>query len=149
MYPKEDTLKKDVQNMTPNEILMIDVDWMPKPWWLDWVETRKSILEGLGYQLTKTIRKPSQSGKGLHVWLYIETHKPLTDMEKVKLQYLLGDCIVRSSINYRRVRRGIKVFWNKLFSIKHKLQPLPKRCQKCRIRLAVAELEEKDEKWSG
>lgn len=133
--------------MKQNEqILMLDVDWMPKPWWRTWLQTREAILNSLGYKLLRAIRKPSPGGRGLHVWFYVEGPE-MDDMKKVKLQYLVGDCIVRSKINYRRVRRGIRGFWNKLFYIKHHFIPLPRRCRKCRIRLGVAELETKDEVW--
>lgn len=127
-------------------ILMIDVDWMPKSWWASWVETREALLNKLGYTLNGVIRKPSPSGKGIHVWLYVEG-PVLTDMQKLRLQYLSGDCIVRCKINHKRVLRGIRGFWNKLFYFKHRIRQLPKRCQKCRIGRAIQELETKDERW--
>jgi len=129
-------------------ILMTDLDFMPKPWLDFYKDTRRLMVEGLGYKLNRIITKPSPQGKGLHAWIYIETPQPLTEIELLKLQYMVGgDCHTRSRINYRRVRRGLQGFWNKLFSIKWKKKPLPKRCQKCRIRRAVWELALKDEIW--
>jgi hypothetical protein len=128
-------------------ILLTDLDFMPKPWLDFYKETRRLMVEGLGYKLKRIITKPSPQGKGLHAWIYIEG-PPLTEMELLKFQYIIGaDCHTRSRINYRRVRRGLKGFWNKLFTVKHKIKQLPKRCQKCRIRKAVWELAEKDEIW--
>ncbi|MEM2293383.1 MAG: hypothetical protein QXX41_08920 [Nitrososphaerota archaeon] len=130
------------------DVLMLDIDFMPKPWYDKWLETREVMLNHLGYKLTKAIKHPSPSGKGLHVWLHIKG-PPLTDMEKVKLQFFMGDDPVRSKINYRRVRRGIKSWWNKLFSVKHVRAKPSKRCMNCRILRAVKELEGEEEIWSG
>jgi len=128
-------------------VLMIDIDWMPKPWLKFYEKTRRLLLEALGYEVTKFIAHPSPGGRGIHVWIHIKG-KPLTEMELLKFQYIVGgDDPIRSKINYRRVRRGIKGFWNKLFSIKHRLKSLPKRCRKCRIRRAVMEWESKEEIW--
>ena len=130
-------------------VLMIDIDWMPKPWIKFYEKTRRLLLEALGYKVTKFIVHPSSSGKGIHVWIHIRG-KPLTDMELLKFQYIVGgDDPVRSKINYRRVRRGIRGFWNKLFSRKHVLKNLPQRCRKCRIRRFIMELEGDEEIWKS
>jgi len=51
-------------------------------------------------------------------------------------------------INHRRVWRGIRGFWNKLFEIKYAVKPRPKRCQRCKIIQVLEELADKDgEYW--
>jgi hypothetical protein len=129
------------------DVLLLDVDWLPKRWWNEWVETRKAILEKSGLKLNKVIRHPSSSRRGIHVWLHVESEQPLTDWDKVKLQFFLGDCPIRSMINHRRVWRGIRGFWNKLFAVKHAIKPRPKRCQKCKIIQALEELANRDDEY--
>jgi hypothetical protein len=138
-----------VQKLKQNKetALLIDIDWLPKSYVDFYIKTRKMLLEGLGYKLNKVIIKPSSSKRGIHVWLHIYG-KPLTDQEKVKYQYLVGaDCHIRSMINHRRVWRGIRGWWNKLFDIKHTIKPRPKRCQKCKIIQTLEELADRDDEY--
>jgi len=138
-------MKKDEK---VEDVLLIDIDWLPKSYVDFYIKTRKMLLEALGYELRDVIIKPSSSRRGVHVWLHIYG-KPLTDQEKVKFQYLIGnDCHIRSMINHRRVWRGIRGFWNKLFEIKYAVKPRPKRCQRCKIIQVLEELADKDgEYW--
>jgi len=129
------------------QILMTDIDWLPARWWNFYVETRRILLEGLGYKLNKVIKHPGPSGRGIHVWLHIEG-PALTDYELNKFQYIVGmDDPIRAKINHHRVWRGIRGFWSKLFSKKHRVRELPKRCQQCRYARFIKELATKDEIW--
>jgi hypothetical protein len=127
---------------------MVDIDWMPKRWWSFYCETRRVLLESLGYKLVRINKHPGPSGRGLHVWLHI-SGPHLTDYEKNKFQYLIGnDDPIRAKLNHHRTWRGLAGFWNKLFSKKHRIQEnMPKRCRQCRVRRAVHELATRDEIW--
>jgi len=78
-------MKKDEK---VEDVLLIDIDWLPKSYVDFYIKTRKMLLEALGYELRDVIIKPSSSRRGVHVWLHIYG-KPLTDQEKVKFQYLI------------------------------------------------------------
>jgi hypothetical protein len=130
-------------------VLIMDIDYLPRKWLPFYEETRRLLLEALGYKVTRFIVKPSNSKRGIHVWIHLEG-KPLTEMELLKFQYIVGmDDPVRTKINYRRVWRGIRNFWNKCFNHKHKIKELPKHCLECRLRRYVAELEGEDEVWAN
>jgi len=92
-------------------ILKIDMDIKPPERWLNaWIETRKVLLDHLGftwisYDIFKTTR-------GTHIYIYIKEHLP--DAEINRLQFLLGDDYTRVKINMWRIEHKIP-FWNKLF----------------------------------
>jgi len=139
--------KRRGKEMT-EQVLMVDVDWLPQRWWSFYVETRRILLEALGYKLLRVIKHPGPSGRGLHVWLHV-SGPPLNDYELNKFQYIVGmDDPIRAKLNHHRTWRKLEGFWNKLFSRKHRVQDLkPKRCQKCRLRRAIHGLAVKDDLW--
>ena len=119
-------------------VVKLDVDWKPpKKWREEWIETRKLILNHLGYKVVKVVEEPSSSRRGSHYWLHLD--KKVSDMTLVRLSYLLGDDETRTRINFLRVKRGIKN-WNKLFSkVVWRSEP-NEICKKCHLRKRVIEI---------
>lgn len=117
-------------------------------WEEKWIETRKSILKIMGFKLIDYIRKPSQyrdprtkemiKGRGFHQWFHCEGPE-ITEEEKVKIQWLLGDCSGRAWLNLVRVRRGVPL-WNKIFSFVFYKKPPSKKCLECGLRRRIIEL---------
>ena len=106
------------------EVLKVDID-IPMPLFKQvedaWTSTRRLMLEHLGFQVADIVIQPSQSGK-VHAWIHITAPKPLTPLEKAKLQFLLGDDHNRSRLNFERAKRTPSKFdsFNILFSRKVK-----------------------------
>ena len=96
-------------------LLKIDIDHKEpfEKWKDEWIETRKKLLEFLGFKVEYMEIYKSGSGRGYHV--YIKIDKELPDEEINKLQFLLGDDQTRVVIAMRRIERGVK-YWNVLFS---------------------------------
>jgi len=93
-------------------MLKIDVDYLPpKSWLREWIETRKTILESLGYKV-KRIDIFKSSKRGFHA--YIQLDRPIPPQTLNKLQFLCGDDPTRVKINNWRIQRGIKD-WNVLY----------------------------------
>lgn len=128
-------------------VLKVDLDSkLIDHWREEWLKTRELTLSALGLKLVDFFIKESPSKKGYHCFFYV-VGKPLTDIEVLKTQYLLGDCETRCKINYYRItERNMKRMWNKMFSKHLWKAPLPKNCQECRIRKYLMELESEDEK---
>jgi len=138
------------------EYIPIDVDSSLLPLWKeDFIHTRKAIVESLGYKFIRAIIKPSgdmlpwktqqtqeQNPKHYHVWIWIETPKPLTDMEKLRLQFLLGDDYGRCWINYLRITKRKNVLWNKIFGYIVWRRTLEEPCKSCHLRKYLEELAE-------
>jgi len=80
-----------------------------------WIETRKLILEHLGFKIYHIDYELSGTGRGYHVFFICDSERELTDDEINCIQFLLGDDIGRVAINIKRIERGIK-YWNKMFS---------------------------------
>ena len=92
-------------------MLKIDIDFKPpKPWLEEWIETRRNMLEHLGYEIERI--SIFDTKRGIHA--YIKIKQKISDEETNKLQFLLGDDHTRVKINQWRIKRGIKR-WNKLF----------------------------------
>lgn len=120
-----------------------DYPW-PKHWIPLWKEVAENTLHYLGMKLEKIIIKPSPSRQGgVHTWLHIISPKKLSDDEVNMLQWLVGlDHHTRVWINTLRIDRGLRKWWNKLFSRHLWKKPLPKRCQKCKLREILSEMKE-------
>ncbi|MEM1548853.1 MAG: hypothetical protein QXM02_07550, partial [Thermoproteota archaeon] len=144
---------KDIQT----EIIRLDIDSSLLPLWEDdWRKAQTAIIESFGYLLKKTIirqsghplpwkegEKPAK-GKGYHVWHHILVPHQLDDLEKLKLQFLLGSDPGRCWINYLRIKRGINN-WDKIFGYVLWRRPLPEQCQKCSLRVNLEKIAEEEE----
>jgi len=118
--------------------LKIDIDFIPPAHWLSvWKDTRKVMLEHLGYDVENIIVDKSSSGKGIHVWIRINAGV-LSDADLNMLNWLMGDDQTRVKINLMRIERGEKE-WNKLFSSVLWTRPVDEKCIKCKIRKYVTE----------
>lgn len=125
-----------------------DWDFRPTKRWIRvYLETITNTYEHLGYKVEEIIIK--KRGRGFHIWTHIISKKPFTEDEVNMLQWLAGDDITRVRINRLRTRRGMKMFWNKLFSKVIWRKSLPKNCQKCRIVKTLRELEHELEEGEG
>lgn len=111
------------RSSTPHvEILKVDIDL---PWELfqkikkDWEETRALVFIHFNLTVKDIVYQKSQNGK-VHVWIHIESHRPLTPLEKATIQFLLGDDHNRSRLNFERALRTPNKFdsFNILFSKK-------------------------------
>jgi hypothetical protein len=124
-------------------ILHVDLDYQfPQEWLEIWKRQRTIMLEYMGHDVDKIIIKKSPSKQGYHCWTHIRTFKQLSDEEINMLQWLLGDCQTRVWINILRCHRGLRKYWSKLFVRHLYKKPLPKRCQKCRLREILNEMRE-------
>jgi len=125
-------------------VLKIDIDFIPpKSWQREWESTRELILNSLGFKLLALIKKKSSSGKGLHYYFHIEGRK-ISESYLNKLQFLLGDDIVRVAINQARIKMKVK-HWNKLFDHVIKVKPVSEQCSRCKIRRVVLDLIKEDD----
>jgi hypothetical protein len=98
-------------------IAKIDVDLaMDRPLWQKFLETRKAIIEELGYILVDV--KVAKTSKGFHFWFHLE--ETLRDKEMCDLQFLLGDDQPRCRFNYLRNDAQVFPHFNALFSKKLK-----------------------------
>lgn len=129
-------------------VLHIDWDYAWPPHWIPiWRQEKTAMLESMGLSVTNIIMKPSPHRKeGLHLWIHISTARELSDDEINMLQFLCGDHHTRTWINTLRVDRGLKKWWNKLFSRHLWRKPLPEACEKCKIRQILAEMNEQQRK---
>ena len=122
------------------EILHLDWDWKPPKKWIEaWKKTKTAMLESLGYKVTDIIMRESPSKKGYHIWIHLETAKPIPDEQLNMLQWLCLDDPVRVRINQLRIRRGLRRFWNKLFARRITTFPRSDRCRNCKILIYLRE----------
>jgi intein-encoded DNA endonuclease-like protein len=133
-------------------VLKIDLDSKLIDYWKeDWLKTRKIILKALDLVFIDLLITESPSKKGYHCFFHV-VGRPLSDLEVLKAQHLLGDCETRCKINYYRItQRNMKKMWNKMFS-KHLSVMADPKCEKCDIRKhyhEIAELEGEDEVWAN
>jgi len=102
-------------------VLKIDIDYkMDKQLLREFIDTRKTILYSLGYEVKRV--KYIETEKGYHFWFTIfqGIGKKLTDKRKAELQFLLGDDIIRARYNFMREELGAFDTFNALFSEKIK-----------------------------
>jgi len=133
------------------EIVTTDIDSSLLPKWQEgYIRTRKAILECLGFKLLEVIIRPSgealpwletkTKGKGFHVWWHIETPKPLSDLERLELQFYLGDDTGRIWINHLRITERHNPHWEKIFGYITWRSPLPEPCKSCMLRKYLEEI---------
>ena len=128
-----------------NRILRIDMDTPIDEWgWIeDYKKAAKAILETFGYKLKAIVTRKSPSGRGLHIWLHID--KPLTDIERVKIQFLLLDDPGRTRINRLRILYRNNPNWNKLFTEAKTLANIDEKCEKCKLKNTLKKIMEMEE----
>ncbi|MHA1834980.1 MAG: hypothetical protein ACTSV7_13460 [Candidatus Baldrarchaeia archaeon] len=142
--------------------LHLDFDYpIPKEWMEVWKEQKTAMLQRMGFTveriIIKSIKKPSKVYRGRrkyskHIWVHLFSPRKLSEEEINLLQWLCCDDQVRVWINNLRIKRGLKVYWNKLFSRRIWVRPLPEQCKKCKIRrilneMRKIELERRGEKY--
>ncbi len=114
----------------------------------DWIKTRKLILKEMGYKLLKSIKHKSKTrnpktkklkdGRGYHYFFHCSGKIP-TPRERVKINFLLGDCGGRVFLSLLKVKTGQKMF-EKIFSeVRYRKMP-SKRCLRCGLRKRIIEL---------
>lgn len=130
--------------MNEQNILRIDIDKPIDDWgWLpDYTRTVNAVLSAFNLKVKKIITRKSPSGKGLHVWIHL--NKPVTDMDRVKLQFLCLDDPGRTWINRLRVLYRSNPNWNKLFTEAKAMANLDPQCLKCRLRNALQKMLEEE-----
>lgn len=125
-------------------VLHIDWDYAwPEHWIPFWKNTVVHTLEELSFIVERIIMKQSPSREGgQHVWIHIISSIELTDDMINMLQWICLDHHTRVWINTLRIDRGLRKWWNKLFSRHLWKKPLPKRCRKCKLREILGEMKE-------
>jgi len=138
------------------EILKTDVDSsLLEEWKEAYIESRRVILASLGFSLKETIIRSSgealpwidekTKGKGFHCWWHVESPRPLSDLERLRLQFLLGDDPGRCWINYLRITQRHNPKWNKIFGYITWRSPQDPRCKQCRLLRLLEELKAGEE----
>ena len=98
-------------------ILKIDIDTkVPRKLLNEWIETRRVILQYLGYNVRNIII--TETTHGYHAWIYIEDH--VDSKRKAELQFLLDDDHRRAQLNLMRAELNAFDEFNALFSKKIK-----------------------------
>jgi len=125
-------------------VLHLDWDYpWPKHWIPFWKNTITKMLTDLNLKVETIITKPSPSREGgSHIWIHIASTIELTDDMINMLQWMCLDHHTRTWINILRIDRGMKKCWNKLFCRHLWKKPLPKRCQRCKLREILNEMRE-------
>ena len=114
----------------------------------EWISTRRMILNNLGYELVKYMRHKSKTrdpktkelkdGRGYHYFFHCIGKEP-SPLERVKINFLLGDCPGRVFISLLKVKKGEPMF-EKIFSeVRYRKMP-SKRCMNCSLRKNILEL---------
>ena len=132
-----------VEKGFPTYRYCIHLDWdypIPEAWVEAWKEQKTQMLRNMGFEVERIITKPSPSKKGgVHHWIHILSLRQLTEDELNMLQWLCLDDPTRVFINRMRTERGLKVYWNKLFTRHVWVKPMDENCKKCKIRRVVSE----------
>ena len=137
---------KDVQVRPSGEALpwletkceyQIKNEWGPE---LDCLhpESADGLCQGNPCPLWKLKKK----GKGFHIWWHVESQHPLSDLERLRLQFLLGDDPGRCWINYLRITKRHSPLWNKIFGYITWRSPQDPHCKQCRLLILLEELKE-------
>jgi len=138
-----------VSSMSKNDdvkyeyVLHCDWDYLiPKAWRDTWKAIMENSLVFLHLTLKRIITKPSPSKKGaLHLWIHVGSSRELSEDEINMLQWLIGlDDPTRVWINRMRIERGLKKFWNKIFTRHVWVRPLDEKCKRCKIRRVLNEM---------
>jgi hypothetical protein len=135
----------------PVEVLKIDVDSsLLEVWKEDYIWSRIVILQALGFMVKDVQVRPSgealpwkesnKKGKGFHIWFHVESLHPMSDLKRLRLQFLLGDDPGRSWINYLRITKRHNPLWNKIFGYITWRSPQDPRCKQCRLLVLLDEL---------
>jgi len=114
----------------------------------EWIHTREMILNSLNYKLVKWMRHKSKTrdpktgklkdGRGYHYFFHCLGKEP-TPLERIKINFLMGDCGGRVFISLLKVKTGQKMF-EKIFSeVRYRKMP-SKRCLNCNLRKHILEL---------
>jgi len=116
--------------------LKIDIDFKPpQSWRLEWIMTRLTLLDILGYTPIDCFE--FETTRGLHYYIKIKEHLPPEEINK--LQFLLGDDPTRVKINQWRIKRGIKN-WNKLYhNVLYRKKDGIIKCPRCQYEFRVME----------
>jgi len=117
-------------------VLHLDWDYpIPEKWKEVWKEHIIAMLDRMNLQAERIITTPSPSREGgIHIWLHVLSARKLYETDINMLQWLCNDCPTRVWINSLRIDRGLRVYWNKLFTRHLWRKPLPEQCEKCRLR---------------
>jgi len=123
-------------------VLHLDWDYpIPEHWIKVWEQEKTAMLESLGFTVDRIITKPSPSRKGgSHIWIHIISPQELSEDEVNMLQWLCGDDPTRVWINRMRIDRGLKKYWNKLFSRHVWVREMDEKCKTCKIRRTIYEM---------
>jgi len=125
---------------------VLHMDWdypWPQHWTNAWMRWKTKMLQDMGFSVEKIIVKPSPSREGgSHIWVHIGSLREISDDEVNMLQWLLLDHHTRTWINILRVDRNLHAWWSKLFSRHLWKKPIPKRCQKCKLREILNQMRE-------
>jgi hypothetical protein len=136
------------------EVIRLDIDSsLLGLWYEDWLKAQKAVIRAYGYHLKDVIVRPSgdklpwldqdeSKREHYHVWHHILTPRQLTDIEKLKLQFLLGSDTGRCWINYLRITKRHSPHWDKLFGYVAWRSPQDPRCKRCRLLILLEELKE-------
>ena len=114
-----------------NECLKIDVDPGYKVYS---VKHMQRLLIRAGYHMTACLRERSISGKGWHVYVYVQP-EVRTNMEVVALQAILGSDRYREACNVLRVRTieampvKLRKFWGPRWNVFYSKWARPDRGQ--------------------
>lgn len=136
------------------EIIRLDIDSSLLGLWKDdWLKAQRAVFEYYGYYLKESIIRESgqplpwenqevspTKGKGYHIWHHILTPRPLLDMEKLELQFMLGSDYGRCWINYLRITQRNNPAWDKIFGYVTWRSPPEEPCKSCRLRKYLEEI---------
>lgn len=140
-------------------VLHVDFDHPIPPSWIEiWKLYKTTMLETMGFQVERTIFKDPKDvhptlaktlykgRKGTHVWIHIASPHELDEDTINMLQWLCCDDPTRVWINRMRIVRGLRKYWNKLFSRHVWVREMDEKCKKCKIRRILYEMGKEMEK---
>ena len=108
-----DKNKEIIFDWPEEKTLKLDFDWIPpKDFLEDWEMIARGIIDRIGFKAVEFQKFKSSSNRGLHV--FIKLNEEVSDMLRLKLQFLLGDDRGRCFYNWQDIQLGMEG-WNKLF----------------------------------